>query len=165
MHSYLCNTSWSAQRLLLLGMRSNSKWYYIRSGVIEIQRQLVGLWICIQKEVYRWFTKCYEPLKVWFLRCKKPMRPYFFCIIPWQYQLFSEIITTLYLLLISVLFFSIFYKSSTRIFVIELASSNTLAVGDKIIFLQPKPRLSLHFPINLPNVHHYYRLILYRPLH
>ena len=58
------------------------KWYYIRSGVIEIQRQVVGLWICIQKEVYYWFTKCCEPSKVWFLHCKKPMRPYFFCIIP-----------------------------------------------------------------------------------
>ena len=78
MHSYLCNTSWSTQRLLLLDMRSNSKWYYIWSGVIETQRQGVGLWIYIQKEEYHWFTKCYEPLKVWFLLHKKTDAPIFF---------------------------------------------------------------------------------------
>ena len=53
---------------MLLSMRSYSKWYYIQSGVIEIQRQAVGLWICIQ---YRWFTRCYEPSKVWVLHSKK----------------------------------------------------------------------------------------------
>ena len=84
MHRYLCNTSWTTQRLL--GMKFNSKWYYIRSGVIGIQRQAVGLWTCIQKEVYRWFTECYEPSKIWFLLRKKPMRSYFFCIIPWMFR-------------------------------------------------------------------------------
>ena len=96
MDSYLCNTSWSTQWLLLLGMRSNSKWYYIRSGVIEIQGQVNELWTCIQKEVCRWFTKCYEPSKVWFLLRKKPMRLYFFCIIPWSIKA-TNYVTFMYL--------------------------------------------------------------------
>ena len=76
-------------------MRSNSKWYYIWSRVIEIPRKVVRLWTCIQKEVCCWFTMCYMPSKVWFLLHKKSICPYFFFIISWSSLIFTGFSKTL----------------------------------------------------------------------